>query len=282
MAPPKGLLILTTQRSTGTALMRIFQQLEEQSLLSIPENQSLEFMLEPLVQVYFETNCLDSTINKQTSLPDSYQEAYEYLLNKITQGSILFIKEQAVQFLPLIQYMESKNISLAGFLAHFNILFLLRHPLKTIPSSFAPHVKAKAQATFSDSSVGYIDLLTLFKKIADATQNKPLIIESEAYLKSPVEVLAPYFKSFDYPFDKSMLSWRALSDEAIAANPYYALWGDAWYDTVRHSTGLHQRNSPNEGTYMDTPENNEILKYYYLKHLPAYEAIKALNRPQRM
>ena len=105
--------------------MRIFQQLEEQSLLSIPENQSLEFMLEPLVQVYFETNCLDSTINKQTSLPDSYQEAYEYLLNKITQGSILFIKEQAVQFLPLIQYMESKNISLAGFLTHFNILFLL-------------------------------------------------------------------------------------------------------------------------------------------------------------
>jgi hypothetical protein len=265
--PKKGIFILSAARSTSTTLLKIFQQLIEQNIIPLPSpspssspsslaspcdhDPSLfsssrgqcQVFLEPFSQPYYLENNLTATpgFTFQQTLPQTFSDALSHLIahSQDPQNIFLLVKDLGHQCQDLLHESYSKEFDL--LLEYYQFLFLVRSPAETILSGYHQYAIEGQGHLYHASDVGMTQLKHLFDLIERKTGQTPLVLDANDYLEDPEIVLASYFQALGYPFRKEFLSWQPMSDEEVANNAYYRLWGDAWYGVLRKSSGLQKK-----------------------------------------
>lgn len=264
----KGIFILSTARSTSTTLFTILRQ-------AVPPGTPV--LLEPFSQPYYVQNNLTATpgFTFQSRLPTTVAGA----LARIKQSHPSLVKDLSHQCYAWLTYTPPEEI--AAMLNSFTFLFLIRSPTLTIPSAFYPYVTAHQETAFGATDVGLTQLRTLFDFIAHHTGKVPLVLEAEAYLAAPEQVLPPYFAALGLPWHPACLTWQPMTDAEVAADADFSLWGDTWFRDLRLSKGVTR--PPNEQTYVHTVDNTPQLQAIYAQEAPAYIYLKTQGtRPPAM
>jgi hypothetical protein len=233
----KGIFILSAARSTSTTLMKIFQQIHEQQ--TTPSTSAV--FLEPFSQPYYVENNLLQTpgIAIQPSIPSTFIDALHRVLSPLSSPnppSFILAKDLGHQ---CQRWLEPEfDSQITELLNSFNFLFLIRSPEETILSGYHPYYEIGQGEEFTATDVGFTALKNVFDFIERRTGHPPLVLDAQDYLKDPEGVLPGYFQAMGYEFQPSYLTWNPMSDEEIATNPDFLLWGDTWYGVLRKSSGL--------------------------------------------
>jgi hypothetical protein len=132
--------------------------------------------------------------------------------------------------------------------------FLIRHPARVL-ASYA--VKREA-ATLDD--IGFPQQEALFEAAAAMTGAPPPVVDADALLDDPEQVLTRLCEALSIPFKKTMLSWPAGPRDTDG------VWAPHWYDAVNRSTGFSK---PKPAPVLDDPHLQEIEK----EALPIYERL---------
>lgn len=104
--------------------------------------------------------------------------------------------------------------------------FLIRHPARVLASYSAKH----EAATIRD--IGFLEQAALFDEAADIMGKAPPVVDAEAILENPRQVLGKLCAELDLGFNEDMLAWPSGARETDG------VWEAHWYDAVKRSTGF--------------------------------------------
>ena len=224
--------------------------------------------MEPTTQVYHDKICEEVPgYNPQENWPHTHQE----VMSLLGQADDHFVVAKD------LAYQTSFSIKELKWLAEkYHILFLIRHPKKTILSNLYPYYQEGTVDSFKESSLGYKELGTLFARFQEETGITPWVIEAENYLKDPKQQLSKYFNKFGIKWKDSYLKLKPKTKEEKQADPAYLVWPD-WYKNAYTSTGIIPNksfsNKPSPYAQLMEEEKEQIAEL--LKGaLPAYTLIK--------
>lgn len=262
--PPKSLLILSAPRTTSTLLLRFFSQPTDQGVL-----KKSKILLEPTTQVYHDK--MQGRVpgyHPQKDWPHSNEEVMNLL--QLAKTHFVVAKDLAYQ-------TDWTTKELQWISKHYEVLFLVRHPEKTIPSNLYPYYEEGSLKEFNENDIGYESLGKLFKRFEEEAQIKPWVIEAEAYLERPEEVLSLYFKAFALEWKKSYLSLKPKTPEEKERDPAFKVWPD-WYKNAYASSGVVKSKGPRKVNplYKELLQREKtLIKKLLKKSLPAYHHIKS-------
>ena len=161
--------------------------------------------MEPTTQVYHDKICEEVPgYNPQENWPHTHQE----VMSLLGQADDHFVVAKD------LAYQTSFSIKELKWLAEkYHILFLIRHPKKTILSNLYPYYQEGTVDSFKESSLGYKELGTLFARFQEETGITPWVIEAENYLKDPKQQLSKYFNKFGIKWKDSYLKLKPKTKE---------------------------------------------------------------------
>jgi hypothetical protein len=113
-------------------------------------------------------------------------------------------------------------------------IFLLRDP-KDIILSLQKIIGKEISAYDIDIK----SLYNIFENVVVKMKKKPLVINSDDFLKYPSVILKKICDKFDIPFDESMLHWKyGLQDSKLFFSGQLFPYSDIWYGGIKESTGF--------------------------------------------
>ncbi len=162
----------------------------------------------------------------------------------------VFIKE----FPHYIDHMADED-----FLGHFRHSFLIRNPIKVLPSMYAHW------PDFHIRETGFAEQRALFDRIAESLGTAPPVIDSDDLLNHPEKTVEAYCRALGIPFLAEALSWEAGERKEVS-------WYDkgSWHGKLRDSTGLKQQ----KRDYVPIDHNDHLKQSYELCQ-PHYETLYA-------
>ena len=104
--------------------------------------------------------------------------------------------------------------------------FLIRHPARVLASYAAKRDDVDLR------DIGFVEQSELFDRAAEAMGTVPPVVDADAVLARPGEVLRALCQALGIGFDERMLRWPAgprVTD---------GVWAAHWYDAVNRSTGF--------------------------------------------
>jgi hypothetical protein len=104
--------------------------------------------------------------------------------------------------------------------------FLIRHPARVL-ASYA----AKREAV-ELLDIGFVQQAALFEEAAALTGAPPPVIDADALLADPRQVLGRLCKALSIEFSDAMLHWPPGPRDTDG------IWAPHWYDAVNRSTGF--------------------------------------------
>ena len=178
----------------------------------------------------------------------TFASVWKHLRATASSGDPVFMKE----FPHHVEHMWDE-----AFLSHFTHSFLIRDPVKTLPSIY------DKWPDFELVETGFVEQRALFDRIANHHGSPPPVIDAEDLVADPPGVVGAWCDAVGIPFQASALSWDAPSEEAHS-------WYDdgSWHDNLRASTGLEV--PAREYLPVDT---NKHLRETYEYCLPHYQVI---------
>lgn len=136
-------------------------------------------------------------------------------------------------------------------LSEFHFTFLIRNPLRSIPSLYKCSIPPKSLATgwhgFKPSDAGYREMRILFDylrsvgQIGPHSNNEICVVDADDLLRFPEEVLRRYCLSIHLPFTPSSMHWDKERDQQRALDTFKN-WAP-FHDVALHSTCLKPSSS---------------------------------------
>lgn len=175
---------------------------------------------EPFGQSYYlsEDRKSDRAADQPIQPELNYQAILAMLESHIGEKSV-FIKD-------LTYHME--GVYDEEFLSHFQNVFLIRDPAKTLPSLYS------LLPDFREDEVGYETQYRMYELLCSLGQ-KPLIIEADDLANHPEAVARGFCEGVGIPFIEKSLQW-----DNIPPSTKLTWWigGDGHHDNLKASTGF--------------------------------------------
>jgi hypothetical protein len=148
-----------------------------------------------------------------------------------------------------------------GFLNRCTHTFLIREPAAAIAS----HVRLNPSPDRDE--IGFAWLHEIYRRVVDATGQRPVILDSDDLLRNPEGAVRAYCEHVAIPFLPESMAWEPgmLPQWERSRN---------WHIDAARSTGFRA------GTPTPPPPNiarHPVLGAHYRYHLPHYEALHALR-----
>jgi hypothetical protein len=242
------LALWATPRSTSTAFEWVMSHRGDMTCFHEPYNEAYYYGSDRRNDRYF---IADPELTIKGGLTS--HSVHEKILNLAKEESV-FIKDFAYSI---------SHIADDHFLDAFTHSFLIRDPEKVITSMHS------RWADISLDEIGFDDLHTLFKRIADKTGRAPAIIDSDELLATPESGMRAYCEAVNIPFIEEALAW----DDKVESNKdRNATWNTdehGFHDSLKASTGL----KPQKRSYPELA-SSPAMRRLYDACLPHYEALK--------
>ena len=249
--PFRRVLLWSSPRSLSTAFER-----------SIRELKSVKVLGEPHLRAYYygpERKRESTHHPSQFELDDSatYEAAAAELFKEYDGYEAVFAKELAF-------YIEGKYEKyVEGEFSRFKHTFLIRHPLKSIPSLIRASGKCGLSSPLND--IGIKQLYLFYKVVQQSINPHPIVIDADDLLANPRAIMEHYCKETGLPFDEQMLTWQPGEVQDWLSYKYYK----EFFSTVMASSGF-LKPSTNSVTVADLSVEAQDV---YQQVLPFYEAM---------
>ncbi|NEO52877.1 MAG: sulfotransferase family protein [Okeania sp. SIO3B5] len=235
----KILALWTTPRATSTAFECMMQ-----------ERGDFEVHDEPFgLSYYYSKERCNTT--RYPDIEPSSEYNFSSILEKLkqeTEKQPVFIKDMSYYVM---------HIANQEFLSNFENTFLIRNPIKMLPSLF------ELRPDFTLKEAGYEGVYQLFHQVKEIGGKVPTLIDSDDLVKKPEATIKAYCKAVDIPFIKEALEWKAESQTQIKE------WEGGWHTYALSSSYFHE---PKPKNYAKI-EDNAHLKQAYEYCLPYYQKL---------
>ena len=144
-----------------------------------------------------------------------------------------------------------------AFLGNFHHSFLIRDPEKVLTSMHSrwPDVTLP--------EIGFEELHTLFRRVADRDGTAPVVIDSDEILASPEAGMKAYCDAVGIPFVAEALTWEKRSE-----NPTWNSDDHGFHDSLKASTGFKTQ----KRDYPPLESSKDMMRLYRASR-PHYEAL---------
>ena len=245
----KILALWATPRSTSTAFEWVMSNRGDMDCFHEPYNEAYYYGLDRRHDRYFHA---DNRLQPTAGL--TITSTHEKLLG-IAAARNVFVKDFAYS---IIHMADDR------FLDAFTHTFLIRDPEKVITSMHS------RWPDISLAEIGFEDLHTLFRRVADREGRAPVVIDSDELLHSPQVGMQRYCEAIGIPYLEEALSWVQKVDENQAINPTWNTDEHGFHDSLKASSGLEKQ----KRDYPTLDSNPDMLRLYEAS-LPHYTAMKA-------
>lgn len=176
-------------------------------------------------------------------------------LTALAQTEAVFVKDFAYSII----HMADER-----FLDDFTHTFLIRDPEKVLTSMHArwPDIALP--------EIGFEELHTLFRRVADRAGRKPVVIDSDELLGDAAAGMRAYCAGVEIPFLPEALDWERKTRERKQANATWNADEHGFHDSLKASTALE----PQKRDYPPLSSSEDMLRLYKAS-LPHYEALFA-------
>ncbi len=149
-----------------------------------------------------------------------------------------------------------------AFLDDFTHSFLIRDPEKVLTSLHArwPDVTLP--------EIGFEELHTLFKQVADRTGKAPAVIDSDELLANADAGMQAYCAAVGIPFIAEALDWETKTETRKQQDVTWNTDDHGFHDALKASKAL----APQKRDYPPLDSNEDMLRLYRAS-LPHYEAL---------
>ncbi len=144
-----------------------------------------------------------------------------------------------------------------AFLDHFTHSFLIRDPIKMLPSMY------DKWPDFMVKECGYAEQRALFDLLCERDGTPPPVIDASDLLDCPHATVRAYCEAVGIPYIEGALSWDSGERREVS-------WYDkgSWHENLKSSTGL----APQKTDYVDIAHNDRLMTAYDACR-PHYEAM---------
>ena len=118
--------------------------------------------------------------------------------------------------------------------------------------------------SLTSTEVGYENQFEIFRLVHEYTGTCPVVVDADALLDDPPEVVRAYCERVGIPFLPSALSWQPGDRQEWSRTR-------KWHRGAAESSGFYQQRRNHE---VDV-HNDPILSAYYRHHLPYYQLLHA-------
>jgi len=244
----KILALWATPRSTSTAFEWVMANRGDMTCFHEPYNEAFYYGEDRRHDRYFKA---DQSLQTTSGL--SIRTVHEKLLT-LAEKEQVFIKDFAYS----VMHMADE-----AFLDKFTHTFLIRDPAKVVTSLHSrwPDINL--------AEIGFEDLHTLFKRIADKTGKAPPVVDSDTLLEAPEAGMQAYCKAVEIPFIESALNWEDRADQNREKNATWNSDEHGFHDSLKASTGL----KPQKREYPALESSADMMRLYEAS-MPHYESLK--------
>jgi len=238
----KILALWATPRSTSTAFERVMSNRGDMTCFHEPYSEAYYYGEDRRNERYFTA---DPSLEATCGL--TFSGLHNKLTTAVTDGQV-FIKD----FASSIIHMADD-----AFLDSFTHTFLIRDPEKVLTSMHArwPDV--------SLPEIGFEELHTLCRRIADREGKAPVVIDSDELLATPEASMKAYCAAVGVPYIADAMSWEKRGD-----NPTWNSDEHGFHDSLKASTGL----KPQKRDYPSLDSSADMMRLYKASK-PHYDAL---------
>ena len=140
--------------------------------------------------------------------------------------------------------------------------FLIRDPDKVITSMHS------RWPDLSLSELGFDDLHTLFKRVADREGKAPLVIDSDELLTRPEAGIQAYCSAMGIPYIAEATRWEDKQQENARKNPTWNKDEHGFHDSLKSSKGLERQ----ARSYPPLESSPDMMRLYDASK-PHYDAL---------
>jgi len=243
----KILTLWATPRSTSTAFEWAMSHRGDMTCFHEPYNEAFYFGEDRRNDRYFTA---DPKLRTKPGLTIS--SVYEKLLT-LGRTEQVFIKDFAYS----IMHMADDE-----FLNAHTHTFLIRDPKKVLTSMHSrwPDITL--------AEIGFEDLHTLFKRVADKEGTTPVILDSDELLEKPEQGMIAYCSAVGIPFVAEALNWENKQSANKQKNPTWNTDEHGFHDSLKASKGLSKQNR----NYPPLETSGDMMRLYKASK-PHYDAL---------
>ncbi|MEM7169698.1 MAG: sulfotransferase family protein [Pseudomonadota bacterium] len=243
----KILALWATPRSTSTAFEWAMANRGDMTCLHEPYNEAYYYGQDRRHDRYFIADpALETT-------PDlTIAGVHDRLVTLRREGEV-FIKDFAYS----IMHMADD-----AFLDCFTHGFLIRDPEKVITSMHA------RWPDISLDEIGFEDLHTLFRRVADRLGKAPPVIDSDELMTAPEKGMAAYCDAVGIPFLPDALNWEQDQEKNQSRQATWNTDEHGFHDSLKASTGLKAQ----KRNYPPLSSSADMMRLYEAS-LPHYQAL---------
>jgi len=239
----KILALWATPRSTSTVFEKVMANRGDMRCFHEPYNEAYYYGADRRHDRYYNADP-SLSVKHELSIASVHSD-----LTTLAENEQVFIKDFAYS----VAHMADDT-----FLDTFTHTFLIRDPDKVITS---------LHARFPDVTlpeIGFEELHTLYKRVADREGKAPLVIDSDELLAAPEAGMHAYCEALGIPFIADALQWQK-SDK----NPTWNNDEQGFHDALKSSTKL----APQKRDYPALDTSADMLRLYEAS-LPHYQALR--------
>ena len=248
LLPPRRVLLWSSPRSLSTAFER-----------SIRELKCVKVFNEPHLRPYYygpERNRHSTHHPDESELDDSatFEAVDSKVLSDFDGYEAVFIKDLAF-------YIEGRYENyVKGSFTKFRHTFLIRHPLKSIPSLLRASKKCGLSSPLDD--IGFKQLYDFYEVVRLNLDPHPIVIDADDLLANPRDIMERYCKETGLPFEEQMLTWEPGVIEEWCSYIHYK----EFFGTIMETSGFLKPRTDTT-TVADLSKEaqdvyREILPYY--------------------
>ncbi len=247
----KILVLWATPRSTSTAFEWAMENRGDMECLHEPYNEAYYVGEDRRNDRYF---IADSKLSPTPGL--NFVAVHQRLVN-LAASRPIFVKDFAYSI---------THIADDAFLDAFQHTFLVRDPKKVIPSMHArwPDVAL--------DEIGFEDLHTLYRRVAERTKKQPVILDSDELLDNPEGGIEAYCQAVDIQYIPGTTTWQDRVLESKKGVPTWSTHAYDFHDQLRASSNLSRR----VRNYPPLDSSEDMLRLYAASK-PHYDALCELR-----
>jgi len=207
MTAPIRIAMWSGPRNISTAMMRSFGARPDTAVVD-----------EPFYAAYLTATGLDHPMREEVlaSQPCDCRDVIAQVLGPVPQNKpVWYQKHMTHHMLPQFGI---------EWLASVRSAFLIRDPAAVLAS----YVQKREAVELAD--IGIVRQRELFEREAQRLGAAPPVVDSNALLANPAQVLAQLCAALGIPFTEAMLHWPVGRRESDG------VWAPAWYSAVERST----------------------------------------------
>jgi hypothetical protein len=241
----KILALWATPRSTSTAFEKVMENRGDMTCFHEPYNEAFYYGEDRRIDRYYK---LDPNLKPKEGLT---LKSVHDRLTTLAKNQRVFVKDFAYSI---------SHIADDQFFNSFTHTFLIRDPEKVITSMHSrwPDIAL--------GELGFEDLHTLFKRIADKEGQAPPVIDSDELLSNVEAGMQAYCKSANITFIPKAMNWEG--SESIQENPTWNNDEHGFHDSLKSSKGFMKQ----KREYPALESSSDMLRLYEAS-MPHYQSM---------